>query len=105
MSLAAFARFTVTTDEAFKLRLTLDDVEVAVERLSARMNDELAQAAVESAASLARGVINQFGSDLVGDLIAEELANVIEVGLGEALEPFSAYRFPRTLNRPFPPSI
>ena len=47
LSLATFARFTVTTDEAFKLRLTLDDVGVAVERLSARMNDELAQAAVE----------------------------------------------------------
>ena len=49
-----------------------------------------------------RGVINQFGSDLVGDLIAEELANVIEVGLGEALEPLQRIPLSQDAQPPIP---
>ncbi|MEE2787775.1 MAG: hypothetical protein VX589_10580 [Myxococcota bacterium] len=102
LSIAAFARIDSALDDEAVLRLSVGEIGVAVEALAARMEDELAQAAVETAASLVRVVLNSFGAELFQSLIADRLTDVVEVGLREVLAPLTSVSLSMGARAPLP---
>ncbi|MEZ4437322.1 MAG: hypothetical protein R3F65_33430 [bacterium] len=70
--------------------LVVGDIGVAIEALGGTMNDSTAQALVDTLGSLVRTVLDAFAADLVEQLVAEQVPEFIELGLGDALEPLAA---------------
>lgn len=87
---AAFAGITVEPGPDGEPVLRVGDIGVAVEALGGAMNDSTAQALLDTVGSLVRTVINAFADDLVADVVAEQVPEFIELGLGDALAPLAA---------------
>ena len=86
---AAFAGITVEPGPNGEPILRVGDIGVAVEALGGAMNDSTAQALLDTVGSLVRTVINAFADDLVAEVVAEQVPEFIELGLGDALAPLA----------------
>lgn len=87
---AAFAGVRIEPGPSGEPVLVVGDIGVAIEGLGGVMNDSTAQALVDTLGSLVRTVLDAFAADLVSQLVADEVPEFIELGLGEALEPLAA---------------
>lgn len=89
LTAAAFAGITVEPGPNGEPVLRVGDIGVAVEALGGRMNDSTAQALLDTVGSLVRTVLNAFADDLVEQVVAEQVPEFIELGLGDALAPLA----------------
>ncbi len=87
---AAFAGITVEPGPNGEPVLRVGDIGVAVEALGGAMNDSTAQALLDTVGSLVRTVLNAFADDLVQQVVADQVPEFIELGLGDALAPLAA---------------
>jgi hypothetical protein len=85
VSAAAFARVAVQAGPGGAPVLALEAVDVALERLSGRMDDSTAQAVLDTFGSLLRGVLEDFARRTVDDLVRDRVPAFIELGLGDVL--------------------
>ncbi len=86
---AAFAGITVEPGPNGEPVLRVGDIGVAVEALGGVMNDSTAQALLDTVGSLVRTVINSFADELIADVVADQVPEFIELGLGDALGPLA----------------
>lgn len=86
---AAFAGITVEPGPNGEPVLRVGDIGVAVEALGGEMNDSTAQALLDTVGSLVRTVLNAFADDLVEQVVADQVPEFIELGLGDALAPLA----------------
>ncbi len=84
---AAFAEIAVEPGPDGAPGLRVVDVGVALEGLYGTMADETAQAVLDTFGSLVRTILQRFATDLVDQLISENVPDFIELGLGDALAP------------------
>ncbi|MCK6570340.1 hypothetical protein L6V77_04425 [Myxococcota bacterium] len=85
VSAAAYAQVALQAGPGGAPVLALEGVDVALERLSGRMDDSTAQAVLDTFGSLLRGVLEDFARRTVDDLVQTRVPDFIELGLGDVL--------------------
>jgi hypothetical protein len=85
VSAAAYAQVALQAGPGGAPVLALEGVDVALERLSGRMDDSTAQAVLDTFGSLLRGVLEDFARQTVDDLVQTRVPDFIELGLGDVL--------------------
>jgi hypothetical protein len=84
---AAFVRLALINGPDQAPVLDPTEVDVAIEALNGDMNDSTVQALIDTIGSALQGALQRFASDLVHELMEEEIPGVIELGLDDVLEP------------------
>ncbi|MCA9544121.1 MAG: hypothetical protein KC613_07010, partial [Myxococcales bacterium] len=87
LTAAAIASLAVEAGPDGAPRLRLENVDVALERLSGIMGDSTAQALLDTFGSLVRTLIEGAARNLVNDVVAQAVPDFLELGLGDALDP------------------
>lgn len=82
---SAFALIAVEAGPGGAPRLRVEEAGVAIERLGGVMSDSTAQAVLDTFGSLLRTVLQSFATQLVNDLVTEEVPEFLELGLDDAL--------------------